>query len=879
MSRRFRGAVISGTAPSISNTQASGVWTLRQNFQTISNQWPTEVLVPSPTFYLKFSDQRSLDSRVTFLRNGPATYFDQNGTMITAGNDTFRIDHDPLTGKNLGLLIESPQTNLCLRSEEFQTLWTQTNVSVVSNSILTLDEVNSGDSILETASTGEHLVQQNIVCNSTTENFSFSVFVKSINKSKGYIGMSIFATTTHSITCSFDLSTKTVSTSVTGSSVVQKSKITECRDGWFRISCTGKTGQSGSHAFSLGLLDDGGNANYTGNVSNGFYAWAYQVEQGNFSSSYIRTFGTTQSRLGDVITISGTNFSSWFNQSQGTFYINSKSLETGNTDRCMFEISDTTANENISCSINSQTTPSNKITFSVVDGGVSQTSINSIESTDGEESIIVCARYKNNDYKLSVNGVASTTDTAGTVPAVSTMNIASFRDSISGFFNGHILDFYYWNYNLPDEQLRLASSASYDDDKSLILEFNKMLELDNRISFSRLSTASYFNSEGILVTAISNQPRLDHDPNSGENLGLLLEENRTNVLSFSEQFENSYWTKSSVTITEDAATSPDGTSNADLMLEEATLAAHQLVRSETINSETANFTASIFVKPAGRNKGSLTINSSNNYFTTDFDLSQTTTSVSSSGTGAAVSSKIVSLINGWYRVIVTGKTGQNGETSFILRLNDDTVNLSYLGDNTKGMYVWGAQLEEGSFATSYIKTTTTAYTREDDVALLAGVNFSDWFNSIEGSFYWEGKLLGLSSNNQAALSISDGTVDEKITVFANFKPTSADNKISRAVVTDDSVDAVILNSPASLDNAVIDTNYRLSFGYKLNDFSLSLNSNADSTAITGTIPAVDRINIGSNHTGANTLNGHISRLYYWKTKQPEWAIATLKSKI
>lgn len=878
MSRRFRGAVLSGTAPSISNIQASGIWTLRQNFQNIPNQWPEEVLVPVPTFYLKFSDTIYLDPRVTFSRSGAATYFDQSGTMITAGTDTFRFDHDPLTGDALGLLIESPQTNLCLRSEELQTLWSTTNITVTANSITSLDQVTAGDSILETTANGEHYLQQTIVCNATSNNFSFSVFVKAINRSKGYIDMSILAGVNHSLTCDFDLTNKTVSTSVTGNSTVTAARIVECRNGWFRISCTGKTGQSGSHLFSLGIYDDTGNVSYTGNVLNGFYAWGYQVEQGNFSSSYIRTFGTTQSRSGEVATLSQSNFSSWFNQEEGTFYLSAVSLETPSDNKCLFEISDNTSNEKISFFINNQTVPANKINFVVTDGGENQCSIESIDTVTELDRITLCARYNTNDFKLAVKSNSLTGDLSGTVPAVTTVNLGTFLNSSSGFFNGYISDFYYWNYSLPDEQLRLASSSSYNDDKSLILEFDKMLELDSRISFSRASTASYFNSSGILVTAISNQPRLDHDPITGESVGLLLEETRTNLLSYSEQFNDTYWTKASVTVTADSTTSPDGTTNADLILEEETVTAHQLVGTETVNSETTNVTASIFLKPAGRSRCTLTVTASNNYFTADFDLSTSSTSTSSSGTGAAESSTIQPLINGWYRISLTGKTGQSGTTSFILRFNDDTINLSYLGDNTKGMFLWGAQLEQGNFSTSYIKTTTTVYTRENELAELTGINFSDWFNSSEGSFYWKGSLIGVGVTNQSAVSISNGTTNEKMIVYANYKPSLTENKIARLLVTDNSIDEIILNSPASFENTLVNTEYEISFSFKLNDFSLSLGEAPATTSTTGTLPTVDKANLGSNHTGSDILNGHVKKLYYWKSKQPEWALSTLKLK-
>ena len=879
MSRRFRGAVISGTAPTITSSQASGIWTLRQNFQNVPIQWPIETLVPSPILFLSFYQTINLDSRLALTRITSATFFNSIGTLITVGTDTPRFDHDPLSGSNLGLLIEGDSTNVCLRSEEFQTTWVTDNLSVSINTIDSLDEVTAADSLLETVTDSTHSINQNIILDSITNNFSFSVFVKSISRRYGYISMSTSVNGSQAVTCDFDLTAKTTTVSSTGTASNLTSKITECRNGWFRISCTGKTSQSGSHSFTLGIKNDSNNNSYPGETSKGFYAWGYQVEQGDSTSSYIKTTTTAETRSADNLEITSNNFSSWFRPSQGTILWRGViSRISPSTSHKLLEISDSTSNERITLSVDSSSTPANKIKYAITDNGSEQAAISPLASTVRDKEYRISMGYGADDFLLGINGEIINDDLSGNLPTVNKIGLGS---GVGGnHFYGHIKEVAYWNQRLGTEVTRLISSVSYNDVRSLILELDKMENLDSRITFSRNSTASYFNSLGVLSTASPNVPRLDYHPLTNQNLGLFVEESRSNQILISEDISDSYWTKSSVTVSANDSISPDGNTTADLILETATVSAHQVVRSDTIDSVSAYYTYSVFIKESGRTKGSLAVSASNNYFLCDFDLIAKSATGSSSGTGQHLISEIQELDNGWFRISTTGRTGQIDVTALILRLNDDDVNISYLGDLTKGMYAWGFQLEQGGSISSYIKTIGSLVTREADVATLSGVNFSDWFNPSEGTFYWQGSLSSLSpSADQVALTVSDGSADEKMLLSANHKPLPSENKTARFLVTDNSTDVVNLNSPALLINVVPRQQYKINASYKLNDFSISLDSNSESTDNVGSLPSVDRLNIGSNQTGASSLNGHVARLYYWNTKQPDWVLSTLKKKI
>lgn len=879
MSRRFRGAVISGTAPTITGSTASGVWTLRQNFQNVPIQWPIETLVPSPILCLSFYQTLNLDSRLTLTRNTSATSFNSLGTLITVGTNTPRFDHDPLSGSNLGLLIEGNSTNVCLRSEEFQTTWTTDNLSIAINTLDSLDEVTTADSLLETATDSTHSINQNITVDSTTNNFSFSVFVKSINRRYGYIRMSTSVNGSQAVACDFDLTAKITAASSTGTASNLTSKITECRNGWFRISCTGKTSQSGSHVFTLGIKNDSSNSSYAGETSKGFYAWGYQVEQGDSASSYIKTTTTAESRSADNLDITGNDFFSWFKPAQGTILWRGViSRISPSASYNLLEISDSTSNESITLSVDSSSSPANKLKYSITDNGSQQAAISATVGTVRDKEYRISMGYSANDFLFSINGEIVNDDLSGSLPTVSKIGLGS---GVGGnHFYGHIKEVAYWNQRLGTEVTRLISSVSYNDVRSLILELDKMENLDSRITFSRNSAASYFNPLGVLAAASSNVARIDHHPLTHQNLGLLIEDSRSNQILRSEDISDSYWTKSSVTVTADHTVSPDNTTTADLILEAATTSAHQVVRTDTIDAVTAYHTLSVFIKESGRTKGSLVVNASNNYFLCDFDLIAKSVTGASSGTGQHLISEIQELDNGWFRISTTGRTGQTAATALILRLNDDDVNISYLGDINNGMYAWGFQLEQGGSVSSYIKTIGSLVTREADVATLSGADFSNWFNPSEGTFYWQGSLSSLSSaTDQVALTVSDGSSDEKMMLSANYKPSLTENKIAKFVVTDNSIDVVNLDSPAALIDVIPKQQYKITVCYKLNDFSISLDAYSESTDSLGSLPFVDRLNIGSNQTGAFSLNGHVARLYYWNSKQPNWVLSTLKKKI
>ena len=266
----------------------------------------------------------------------------------------------------------------------------------------------------------------------------------------------------------------------------------------------------------------------------------------------------------------------------------------------------------------------------------------------------------------------------------------------------------------------------------LTLDFAKSEQLDPRITFTRSSTGTYLDSDGLIKTAPSGVARFEYD-NSGNALGLLVEESRTNSLTYSAEFDNAGWTKERTTVTSNAISAPDGTNTADLLIEDTGTGTHSCKQTESLTSGTS-YVLSAHVKA----------NSLDHFFLDIYDTSFTTkaatfdlTAVSSAdATGSPTSHSIVDIGGGWYRVSMVFTAPSTSSHTIEIRLSKDGnwANRSYTG-TSESLYVWGAQLEEGTFGTSYIPTSGSTVTRSADVATMptAGI-YGDDFTTINKDF-------------------------------------------------------------------------------------------------------------------------------------------------
>ena len=257
----------------------------------------------------------------------------------------------------------------------------------------------------------------------------------------------------------------------------------------------------------------------------------------------------------------------------------------------------------------------------------------------------------------------------------------------------------------------------------------------------RATTATRVNSAGVIESVAINVPRLDYT--GGGCPSILVEPLRTNSVLYSEQFDNAYWTKTNITVTANATTAPDGTFTADKLTITTTFGVHQINRLSVVAS--SQCAMSIYAKADGVNTLTILDGTGNNGSV--FNLS--TVTVTNIGTGVGT---MVSVGDGWYRCITIVTT-----TGFRLYCPNSS---SSAGDGTSGIYIWGAQLEQGSNATSYIPTTTIALARNADVISKTGI--SSLIGQTEGTLYFE--VQGFSDGNTVTqfITLNDGTTNNQI---------------------------------------------------------------------------------------------------------------------
>ena len=277
---------------------------------------------------------------------------------------------------------------------------------------------------------------------------------------------------------------------------------------------------------------------------------------------------------------------------------------------------------------------------------------------------------------------------------------------------------------------------------TLNLDFAKTKALDPRVTFTRASTATFVGADGLIKTAASGAARFDHNPETGESLGLLVEEARTNTIVSSSVFNTGAWTQDGAVLTANAGVAPDGTTTATSISQGTGSNRCYLFDNSGV---TGSKVFSFFVKAnAGTSfqisaTGGLTPNA-----TATVNLSSVTVSGFTSAT-------IQAFANGWYRVLlpVTVSTASGGSTYW------------QIFGPVSSVFIWGFQLEAGSFPTSYIPTTTATVTRAADVASMTGTNFSSWWNgSKQGTLFFNHDLTpetqSATNSNSMIVAFADG---------------------------------------------------------------------------------------------------------------------------
>lgn len=380
---------------------------------------------------------------------------------------------------------------------------------------------------------------------------------------------------------------------------------------------------------------------------------------------------------------------------------------------------------------------------------------------------------------------------------------------------------------------------------SLNLDFTSGA-LDSRITFTRASTATYFDSTGTMQSAATNTPRFDYDPASLQMRGLLIEEARTNSFVQSGDFNNAAWTKVNSTLSA-GVSAPDGTTNARGIISNAGVVGYCSV-SFTPVAGTA-YTVSCFLKAGSLTQVILLLPGT--WWadavtrTAQFILSGNGSIQSTTGGGA--SATIQPCSNGWYRCAITATpdtAAAGGVQMARATANGDGATVQH--------YAWGAQLEAGAFATSYIPTAAAAATRQSDNANMI-IGGASWFNPNAGTLYAEYDTERTGPPNMVSGGFSDGT-------FANtvyFTQNTWTGIIGGVGATATS-GAVNWNGPI---------NKQIGNWNRTAGVTTSMNAAAASTSspLTGSPAWGTNLAIGSApwSVGSNSINGHMRVMRYW----------------
>ena len=314
----------------------------------------------------------------------------------------------------------------------------------------------------------------------------------------------------------------------------------------------------------------------------------------------------------------------------------------------------------------------------------------------------------------------------------------------------------------------------------------------------------------------NNIPRLDYSLGGCPNI--LLEPQRTNLLLQSSSFDSASWNKTRSTVTANATTSPSGVMDADTFTADGSSGVHQVTQSVSVTSGTT-YTYSIYVKKDTNNfvqlGASSTIFGLN--FLANFDLNNGVVG----SVGSSTTASIQDVGNGWYRCIITGAATATTSGS-ISALIVTSASSARAESNTlsTSVFFWGAQVEAGSYATSYIPTTTASVTRNLETVVKTGA--TALIGQTEGTMFLD---FVKNNNDLGVIQISDGTTSNRIYIGIN-------NTNIIAQVRSGGGAAQAAFTVAATNN----TRYKCAIAYKANDFVLYINGNQEGIDTSGLVP-------------------------------------------
>jgi len=404
------------------------------------------------------------------------------------------------------------------------------------------------------------------------------------------------------------------------------------------------------------------------------------------------------------------------------------------------------------------------------------------------------------------------------------------------------------------DPLSLNPILAFEAEKSMMAPLaSESLDLDpanpsslDIITATRAGTATFTDASGNIQTASPNTVRVDH---VGGVPMILVEPAATNLIVNSEDFSGVDWSYSSnaIEVSESNSTlSPTGLQTADKLSKTTTRVYAYAHTNQTITSGQA-YTWSVFMKKGTHDIGYLSLNQGDTEYKAFYDLTGGTSGMI---TGSATSS-IEDFGNDWFRCSLRGVSSTSDvSVRFNFGMSYTTSGENWpSGSQGAGLYVyiWGAQLEQGTVATSFIPTSGSAVTRAADDLVIDGSDFTNFYNQSEGTIYIEWQRE--ATNTVYPFTISDGGSGNYIRI----------NNASTCRIKTGSSEQASLSLGSSNTGQI----NRAAVSFAANNFDGSKNGGAVVSDSAGTPPTVNQLQIGGLYSTGSEINGHIKRLIYW----------------
>jgi hypothetical protein len=693
------------------------------------------------------------------------------------------------------------QTNLLTLSEQFDNAaWSKSNATVTANVTAAPDGATTADKLVETAAAGQHVAFRSLTVAANTIHTARAYF-KSAERARINFRLLNGAFNSGALV-TFDVGNGTVvSSSLIGSGASLSFGITDVGNGWYRcsVSCV-VDASSTAVVWGAYLVNTGTNDSYTGDGTSGLFIWGAQLVQGSTAGDYVRTDGTARAVM--------------YPAPDGSLTADKLVEDTANSTHLLTQTVTLNSPYTLAFSFYAKAaertkvgvwfrgnTSSNRsqVTFNLTTGTSSELLNTGLFSNTTVSMTAVGSGW----YRCSVIATCATGET-GVRTAIYLMN-DSVTISNSTYTGDGTSGLFIWGAHLSD-------SASLDP---------------------------YVYNPGAAPTASAYYgPRFDYDPVTLQPRGLLIEEQRTNLLL------QSGWAGATTGTPGAAPTSwslgfGTGTETTLVSSIYGSVDGAQAIRFNADSGERVFF-----------QQGGINVTSGVQYALSVY-LEQVSGSIGDlllvvSGTTTATQNTLVQNPStpGRYTVLFTA----NGTGTVVVRAG---VGCSNVVSTTCSATLSRPQLEVGAFATSYIPTTTAAATRAADVAVMTGANFSNWYRQDEGTLFAEaailsagytgGVLFDIGSAGAFGTSVYAGWIGTGWSLNPNIAPLNITSTVSGTVSSK-------VAAGLAVNNSVISANGVLG----------NVDTSCNLTSVT-TVLSIGKAGWASG----NFVNGHIRRIAYF----------------